>query len=34
MNQLKNNEIYNNLIESIKIVETLRGQNGCKWDKE
>ncbi len=27
-------EKYQNLIESIKIIETLRSENGCKWDKE
>lgn len=28
------NEKYKNLIESIKIIETLRSENGCKWDRE
>ena len=27
-------EKYKNLCESIKIIETLRSENGCKWDRE
>lgn len=27
-------EKYSNLIKCIKIVETLRSENGCKWDRE
>lgn len=34
MNKENKEKKYINLIESIKIIETLRSENGCKWDRE